>query len=775
MAGRENTEADLLDLHIRRHLYQGSPYAFECGGLTPEIRRLDLDAIRRYHQSQYRLDNIAVVVCGIVDVDDALEKMSEALGRTFVSNGPGVEDFHILPKGVPPLALPVTDTVYFPSSDEAVGSIAFAWRGPSLEDYTTIIALEVLLRYLQNNASSPLCQKFVECEDPWATSVDYDIKSFAEVGIVLYFSGVPFKADSEEFEDDRMSEDQSDDEEGSDSDEEMDSTDGDDRDSEEAESEQEAEQRNCFAPGVFRERLMEVLSGIAENGIPPAELQATIRRMRRKIIEAVEEDTHEVSFNYLLPDLLRLPATRLQSGEKSDRNFSFGSRSEVLSTLSILAGKAPGFWADLCRTYLINAVSVEVMALPSKERAQALSDDNNNGHLTRKEKLGEAGLQVCGEVAERASQASRAELSPSSLSSLPNLPAIENLSKIPRTVVVGTLEGGPRPFHDFVLVETETQFSHVRFGLNSSHLPTDVKGYIVLFQELLFETDVEVPLESGSKGFFLDYTEVAKKSSESFVTYESAFGFGNDIFAATWLSEVFMLCASVEPQLLFGEQTDQVPSATESSVPNTGSILFLLHILLFSKFTRERVKNAANKLLTDLTESKRDGASVLAAINSRVMSSSNSNDVAMNLLNQEDILRQTVKDCSSEKAFKRVAQKLEAIRENLVLNSRAPGFIQLAMGIAENTKMALKRIMDIWDSQVKLYVATKRVKAPATINEGPRITTSFPFPRSGFRLEAIAPELRHPLLIPVKGINAGYFSVTVPCDVLNSEDRFAGR
>lgn len=41
MASRENTEADLLDLELRRMVYDGQgTYAFECGGLTGDIEKL---------------------------------------------------------------------------------------------------------------------------------------------------------------------------------------------------------------------------------------------------------------------------------------------------------------------------------------------------------------------------------------------------------------------------------------------------------------------------------------------------------------------------------------------------------------------------------------------------------------------------------------------------------------------------------------------------------------------------------------------------------------
>lgn len=65
MASRENTEADLLDLELRRLIYNGeSTYSFECGGLTKHIAKLTNKDVIDYHQKYYNMDNIAAIICG---------------------------------------------------------------------------------------------------------------------------------------------------------------------------------------------------------------------------------------------------------------------------------------------------------------------------------------------------------------------------------------------------------------------------------------------------------------------------------------------------------------------------------------------------------------------------------------------------------------------------------------------------------------------------------------------------------------------------------------
>ena len=49
-----------MDLEIRKLAFPGTTYAFECGGLTKDIQKLDLDEIKAYHKKYYHLDNVTV-------------------------------------------------------------------------------------------------------------------------------------------------------------------------------------------------------------------------------------------------------------------------------------------------------------------------------------------------------------------------------------------------------------------------------------------------------------------------------------------------------------------------------------------------------------------------------------------------------------------------------------------------------------------------------------------------------------------------------------------
>jgi Zn-dependent M16 (insulinase) family peptidase len=179
MAARENTEADLLDQALRELVYQEqTTYSKECGGSTKEIANLKNSEIIAYHREFYNLYKSAVIFCGQIDPSKVFEKLSKNCSLLSNSQLSVRNNFPGFSIHQPALSTKIRSrTVHFPSEDEAVGSIAYAWQGPASEDIKTIFALEVLFRYLNDNPSSPIAQAFTEVASPLASDVDLDIRA----------------------------------------------------------------------------------------------------------------------------------------------------------------------------------------------------------------------------------------------------------------------------------------------------------------------------------------------------------------------------------------------------------------------------------------------------------------------------------------------------------------------------------------------------------------------------------------------------------------------
>lgn len=138
-----------------------STYAFECGGLTKDIIHLSNTDIKEYHAQFYNLDNTTIIITGQIDPKDVFDKLESIPGLLDINNN-HVKDnnkekkptnnnnddeeeedsIEIDESPAPIIVIPampqlpsklISQTVHFPTPDDSVGSIGYAWRGPLSE------------------------------------------------------------------------------------------------------------------------------------------------------------------------------------------------------------------------------------------------------------------------------------------------------------------------------------------------------------------------------------------------------------------------------------------------------------------------------------------------------------------------------------------------------------------------------------------------------------------------------------------------------------------
>jgi Zn-dependent M16 (insulinase) family peptidase len=366
MASRENTEPDLLDLNLRQMVFQlETTYSCEAGGLTKDIQHLTNDEIIAYHKTFYHLDNTTAIICGSVDPSLFLKNLDHypALFEAKSVQRPPIS-VHPSP-WYEPNANFISKSVPFPSEDEEVGSIAYGWRGPQSEDFKTILALEVLFRYFNDNPSSLFPQTFVERRDPYATDIDFDIKAFVDTTIVLIFSGVPHTSSEK---DTRMEELSDDDESDVASDE---------------DEEPEVEQRtDLFDEGVFFRMVRETFLDFIEHGFKDDQgMQPTLLRHKQKILEELEDAPHETVAGLLVSDITRyflsnrsaIHDTKQQGGKPH-----FGGRLQVFDLLESFEKEPEEFWISLVKKYFIENPTCEVLMRPNSKLARQIDEQNVN-------------------------------------------------------------------------------------------------------------------------------------------------------------------------------------------------------------------------------------------------------------------------------------------------------------------------------------------------------------------------------------------------------------
>ena len=174
-----------------RTLYPGkSGFKSETGGLMADIRNLTADDIRSFHKGAYRPDNLCMLIVGNLTLDDLASSLheftckvkSKTLSKDFVRPWSTIS-----PSFVESSVLKVS----FPSDEESVGSVNIGFRGPRVENTHEIEGLQVLFQYLTDTTLAPLHKTFVECDEPYCSSVSVESHLYADSSFVFHFDSVP--------------------------------------------------------------------------------------------------------------------------------------------------------------------------------------------------------------------------------------------------------------------------------------------------------------------------------------------------------------------------------------------------------------------------------------------------------------------------------------------------------------------------------------------------------------------------------------------------------
>lgn len=188
MQGVENTSSSRIQNRLQKVLYGSkSAYSSETGGLMDALRVLTNEEIQKFHKERYTPHNLCVILTGDVDSDEFLEVMRkiddglEAKPAQFIRPFVDTEPSSYLNKSS-------VVTVDFPELDESSGEAAIGWVGPKLESLDSGLALDILLKYLTEEGIGKLSSALVETSDPLATSVDYYMDLYMNLGVTLYLS-----------------------------------------------------------------------------------------------------------------------------------------------------------------------------------------------------------------------------------------------------------------------------------------------------------------------------------------------------------------------------------------------------------------------------------------------------------------------------------------------------------------------------------------------------------------------------------------------------------
>ena len=689
MKGRQNSEADLLDLNLRHELcsiYEVenpifSRFKWECGGLTKDIATLSTEEITSFHRCFYNPANISIIICGklsdemenqlLISIDSVL-KLSENYETSEIYRPQEITKEDSKFNG--------SRIVHFPSNEDNLGSVGFAWPGASANDLTKVLSFHVLFKYLRETSSSPLYQHFVQIETPWATDIDYEIKPFVQTIMTLIFSGVPYRPDNEA--------------------------------------------ENGLVPGRIRSLLKEVLSSIVRNvELFEQMIRFCLCSFELKLIELMEDDPYETIVSYTVPELI---TTAIEDGSCA---VDFGKQiTSLKKIIAELKDKSIDYWVTLLNE-LIQIEPVEVIMTPDTKLNDKIEKDE-------KEYLQE--LLSSG----RARVSQTPEITPYNIEG--NFELMSDSQATPFEKIISS-EG----VH---LIELPgTGMKQIIRAVNfKKYIPDELWPYLVLYQELLFQCDVELstcPEEVkrvlGYSEDFLPYQLLQKILNSKFNSYGINFGLENDTFSLGYCEEAL-------------NWTGILPSSSDVSLKMCLTVLET--IATNSVFTVDRIKIVSENLYNQIQDLQKDPYEVI-----------------------ESILTVSLHDLSKRTLSENKKIKLDY--NGNVFETEISMFKQksLLKGISRGDSCLLDKVLEQLKT-IQFYMK-EAIESPSFVQIGSKssatLIKSFEFEtkagRDNFDVSQLPKFGRLTLDAPISiayaigDITASYMSVVVPCDVLPSD------
>lgn len=342
MQGRENSGESRGNSELLRNIYKGHGYSMETGGIMKNIRdSLTIEKIREYHSHFYRAENLAVIIAGQVDIDEVAKAIAPIEKKIIERKGK-------YPAYKKPWQTPVTPIneskdikVVFPSDEEECGLVYIGYLGPNAtNEFETLTACYILMKYLCETSVSPLQQSFIEIDDPFASRVSYNITENSTSLLFFSFENVPLEKID-----------------------------------------------------FIYERLIQLLVDIA-NGkekLDENRLKIVFEKYILERLSSLENSPHDDITFHVLGDFLY-----------ANKNEDFQKRLNVTDIIVKLQEEKLSYWLDLLRKYFVDNKSVTVRAVPSIAEKEKLAKDEAERVEQRKVEFGVDGLAQKGKELEEA-------------------------------------------------------------------------------------------------------------------------------------------------------------------------------------------------------------------------------------------------------------------------------------------------------------------------------------------------------------------------------------
>ncbi|KUJ07759.1 zinc metalloprotease-like protein [Mollisia scopiformis] len=338
-------------------------------------------------------------------------------------------------------------------------------------------------------------------------------------------------------------------------------------------------------------RVFELLEEVASKPLDMSYMKDCVRRERRQI-KFQAESSSSFYATAIINDFL--------FGKRD------GSTLKDLSTLSeydILENWTDQEWRDFLRKWMIDAPHISLLGTPSKEMAEKIKTTEEARIAARKKKLGEEGLAKLAEKLKAAIEKNDVEIPSSVLQQWP-VPGVDSIHFInsisarsglakklgtPSNNIQHIIDSSKSDLPMFIQFEhVPTNFVHLTLLIGTSQIKTEHRPLLPLFIDNFFNTPI---MQDGKK---VGFEEVVTRLEQDTISY--AMNGGSRLSDPEGLVIQFQ----IEPE--------KYATAIE----------WIRTMMFDSIFDETRLNAGMSKMLADIPESKRNGNTMMYAVDAMI-------------------------------------------------------------------------------------------------------------------------------------------------------------
>ncbi|VBB28196.1 unnamed protein product [Acanthocheilonema viteae] len=362
-----------------------------------------------------------------------------------------------------------------------------------------------------------------------------------------------------------------------------------------------------------------------ENSFDAVRMTNMITHLIDKSVSRMETDCHNFVFEVICMHQIY--------GKYEELPMRLDHVTELRKMLSL----QPEDWIRLARKYLTNKC-VCVMGFPSRDEVTRIATTEKKRIEKQCKKLGKDGLRRCAEKLEKAIRETTVQKPSYELLSEMMIHELENFTMFNvQTLHARTGQNNDEIFKlplPVCIHNVETHFVEFMLVWDTKLIPLELRLWMMLYFELMFQSSAVV---DGRK---LSYGEIAKLYTRDLISYCGTIGILNHF--------------------------ERFCSLTLKTVPER-YVTMLSWLTTFVKgitFEAERAKVAAQSLIGQADEEKRDGCEMRNAILHNAIFHKDSNDYMYGLVQLEEFHKNVLMLTKENPTY--VVGKLEKLREALI-------------------------------------------------------------------------------------------------------------